>query len=210
MGRSIALVLLVLMLAVPARAQQSYPLPPLPPAAGPPTVLGPADQGSPDQVPPDQAAPDQIPPDRILPDQPPAGGGGGDQQPAGQQSGRSFCEQTVSYRLADRASVAEPYRGFIGVWSDAAWDARTCAALIVENVRSDGTATIVYVYGPNGSSSRVPAATLHGTGIIRDGELQFQNSDGTQYAFRRLLADLSGRLTTPAGQVYRTVFKATP
>ena len=46
--------------------------------------------------------------------------------------------------------------------------------------------------------------------MIRDGELRFQNSDGSQFAFRPLYADLDGRLTTPKNQSYRTVFKRSP
>ena len=43
--------------------------------------------------------------------------------PAEPQAGRVFCEQNVSYRLAEPLTVPEPYRRFLGVWSDAAWDA---------------------------------------------------------------------------------------
>ena len=123
------------------------------------------------------------------------------------QGGRVFCEQSVSYRLADPATVPEPYRRFLGAWSDAAWDANTCAALIVENIDPNGTASIIYAYGPLGSSSRATGGTLHGTGIIRDGELRFQNSDNTQFAFRPGIADLIGRMTTPNGQSYEAAFK---
>ena len=125
-------------------------------------------------------------------------------------SGRVFCQQSVDFRLADPASVPERYRRFLGVWSDAAWDARTCAALIVADVKPDGTATILYVYGPLGSSAPVPGGVLHGTGVIRDGELRFQNSDGTQFAFKPGLVDLQGRLTTPHGQTFSATFKQTP
>jgi hypothetical protein len=123
--------------------------------------------------------------------------------------GRVFCEQTVSYHLADPATIPDPYRRFLGAWSDAAWDANTCAALIVDDVRPDGTASIVYVYGPMGSSARVPGGVLHGTGIIRDNELRFQNSDGTQFTFRPAIADLVGHMTTPGGQTYKADFKKT-
>lgn len=126
------------------------------------------------------------------------------------QSGRVFCEQSVSYRVAVPASVPESYRRFLGVWSDAAWDANTCAALIVEDIQPDGTASIIYVYGPLGSSAPVPGGTLHGTGIIRDGELRFQNSDGTQFAFRPAIVDLAGHMTTPKGETYEAAFKKTP
>jgi hypothetical protein len=128
---------------------------------------------------------------------------------AAPETGRVFCEQSLNYRLADPATVPEPYRRFLGVWSDAAWDANTCAALIVGNVDPDGTASIVYVHGPLGSSMRAPGGILHGTGIIRDGELRFQNSDGTQFAFRPGIADLVGRMITPNGQSYEAAFKKT-
>jgi hypothetical protein len=125
------------------------------------------------------------------------------------QPGRVFCEQNVSYRVADPSSVPEPYRRFLGVWSDAAWDANTCAALIVDNIDPDGTASIIYVFGPLGSSARVPGRILHGTGIVRDSELRFQNSDGTQFAFRPGIVDLVGRMIAPNGQSYEATFKKT-
>src|SRR5258707_6213857 len=75
--------------------------------------------------------------------------------------------------------------------------------------RRAGTASIVYAFGPMGSNTRRPGGILHGIGVIRDGELRFQNSDGTQFAFRPLYADLDGRLTTPQGQNYQAVFKRT-
>ena len=125
-------------------------------------------------------------------------------------SGRVFCQQSVDFRLNDRANVGEALRRFVGVWSDAAWDARTCAALIVEDVKPDGTAAIVYVYGPLGGASPASGGILHGTGIIRDGELRFQNSDGTQFAFKPSIVDLEGRLTTPKGHTFTATFKRTP
>ena len=125
------------------------------------------------------------------------------------QPGRIFCEQTISYRIADPSTVPEPYRRFLGPWSDAAWDANTCAALVVTEVQPDGTASIIYVYGPLGPSAREPGGVLHGTGIIRDDELRFQNSDGTQFAFRPAIADLVGQMTKPNGQTSQSVFKKT-
>lgn len=125
------------------------------------------------------------------------------------QSGRVFCEQSVSYRIADPATVPESYRRFLGAWSDAAWNPNSCAALIVDNVDPDGTASIIYVYGPLGANTPRPGGTLHGTGIIRDGELRFQNSDGTQFAFRPGIVDLVGHMTPPNGPSYEAAFKKT-
>ena len=79
----------------------------------------------------------------------------------------------------------------------------------VPGVQPDGTASIVYAFGPMGSNTRRPGGVLHGIGVILDGELRFQNSDGSQFAFRPLYADLDGRLTTPQGQNYQAVFKKT-
>lgn len=123
---------------------------------------------------------------------------------------RIFCGQPVTVRIADRETVPERYRRLLGIWSDAAWTPQLCAALIVENIASDGTATLVYAFGPIGSNARGPGGVLNGTGVVRDSELRFQNSDGSQFAFRPLYADLEGRLAAPQGQSYQAIFKKTP
>src|SRR5262249_39946089 len=115
-----------------------------------------------------------------------------------------------TYRVAEPASIADAFRRFLGIWSDATWDERTCAALIVENIDPEGTASIIYVYGPLGSGASTPGGVLHGTGVIRGDELLFQNSDGTQFAFRPAIVDLVGRMTTAKGQSFQATFKKTP
>ncbi len=127
-----------------------------------------------------------------------------------EQPGRVFCDQNVSYRLADPSSAPDQYRRFLGIWSDAAWDVRTCAALIVQDVTADGAASIIYVYGPQGSGSTIPGGVLHGTGVIRGDELRFQNSDGSQYAFRPGLVDMDGHRITPKGESFQATCKQTP
>lgn len=123
---------------------------------------------------------------------------------------RIFCDHSVHYRLVPRDTVPPQYRRFIGAWSDAAWNAHTCAALVVQNVRADGAASILYVYGPLGSQAPARGGVLHGTGVIRGGELRFQNSDGSQFAFRPGIIDLDGQWTTPSGKTYEAIFKQTP
>lgn len=129
--------------------------------------------------------------------------------PAAAAQERSFCQQDVSFTLAPKASVPEQYRRFWGMWSDAAWDVRTCAALIVENIQPNGTASILYVYGPMGPEQPGKGGVLRGTGVIQNGELRFQNADGSQFAFRPGIVDLDGSMTTPKGQTYQSVFKQT-
>jgi hypothetical protein len=195
LARCLILTSLMLVCAAAAAAQTALP---------PQTVP----QGRPLPAPTTEPAPppaaDQAP---APAEQPPA--------PAEQQSARVFCDQNVAVRLDDPASAPDQYRRFIGVWSDAAWDARTCAALIVQRVEPDGNASIVYIYGPEGARSTVPRAILHGTGVIKDGELRFQNSDGSQYAFRPRLVDtevvdMVGHWINPKGDSFQATFKQTP
>lgn len=181
----------------PLRSIEPEMLPPLAPA--PETAL-----------PPNATPPAGVPP-------PPAAAASGApamSAPMSAPAERVFCEQPVTAQVAELGAVAQPYRPFVGIWSDASWTPQLCAALIVENVTPDGTATILYLFGPMGSNVRgtggAPGGILHGTGIIRDGELRFQNSDGSQFAFRPLYADLDGRLTTPKDQNYHAIFKKTP
>lgn len=121
--------------------------------------------------------------------------------------GREFCHQSVSFTVAPRESVPDLYRPFVGIFSDAAWTPQLCAALVVENVTGDGTATIIYAYGPMGANGRGPGGVLNGTGVVSNGELKFQNSDGTQFSFKPFYSDLDGHLVTPKGQAYETIFK---
>jgi len=178
------------------RSIEPEPLPPLPPASSAPPAAMP--------IPPPHMPPPP-PPAAAAPAPPPLA----PRVATGPATERVFCDQPVTISLADRSAVPDRYRPFVGIWSDAAWTPQLCAALIVHSVQSDGTASILYVYGPLGSNNRRPGGVLHGTGVIRDGELRFQNSDGTQFAFRPLFADLDGRLTTPQGQSYQAVFKKT-
>jgi hypothetical protein len=176
--------------AAPPRSIRPEPLPPI--APGSPGVTDTRPPSPPASAPPADMSPAQTPP-----------------APAGPAETREFCSQPVGYALARRDSIPPAYRNFVGIWSDASWTPQLCAALIVENVQPDGTASILYVFGPMSSSARQSGGILRGTGVIRDGELRFQNSDGSQFAFRPLYADLDGRLTTPKGQSYQAIFKKT-
>src|SRR5438874_254357 len=143
--RFVTALLALLLSATVTLAQQieAQPLTPLPPAtetARPPVAM----------PPPTEAAPISA--------------------PASPPIGRVFCEQSVTVQVADPDAVAERFRPFIGIWSDASWTPQLCAALVVANVTPDGTATILYVFGPMGSNSSGAGGVLQGTGIIRDGE----------------------------------------
>jgi hypothetical protein len=182
--------------AYPGAVPHSFEVQPLPPPPAAVESTRPTNATAPAELPPPAAA--------AVVDAPATA------PPMSAPAERVFCEQAVTVQLADPDAVAERFRPFIGVWSDASWTPQLCAALIVENVAPDGTATIVYLFGPMGSSARGAAGVLQGTGMIRDGELRFQNSDGSQFAFRPLYADLDGHFIAPRGQSYQAIFKKTP
>ncbi|GEM_PF-933949 len=207
MSRYLAPALVVLMAG--SAAAQTPLLPPGPMA--PQAPMAPPSPAPPGATP--SAPPQTIPPPQALapleagPATPPAA-----PTPAAEAAppvGRVFCDQPVGYRVANPDTVALQYRDFVGIWSDAAWAPQLCAALIVESVQPDGTAAILYAFGPMGSGTKGPGGVLRGTGIIRDGELKFQNNDGSQYAFKPFYADLTGTLITPQGQNYQAIFKKT-
>jgi hypothetical protein len=171
---------LLLVAAAPVAAQQPTPLINSGPLAPP-------------------QAPSPPPAAQTAPIPPPA--------PAPTSVGRDFCGQTVTAQPTDPASVPEPYRQFVGIFSDADWNPQTCAALIVEKIGDDGTATITYAFGPIAAGGKIAGGVLRGTGVVKDGALLFQNSDGSQYAFKPYYSDLSGHWTTPTGQSYDAIFK---
>jgi hypothetical protein len=203
-----ALIALLSSAAVAFAQQQSSPIP-LGPDAPPRSI-------EPEPLPPLSPAPETAQPPGASPSAgltPPAAApaiSSPTSPPMSSSTARVFCEQPVAVQLADPDAVDERFRPFIGIWSDASWTPLLCAALVVQNVTPDGTAKILYVFGPMGAGARGAGGVLQGTGVIRDGELRFQNSDGSQFAFRPLYADLDGRLTTPKDQSYHAVFKKTP
>jgi hypothetical protein len=189
MKKLISAALLLLAVAFPAAAQQQ-PAPPFNAQPLPPLAAPPADQSAPSVQP---MAPPAAP---ALPAaSPPV------------PVGRDFCGQNVTAQAADPRSVPDRYRPFIGIFSDAAWNAQLCAALVVETVGADGTATITYAFGPLVSGDKTQGGVLHGTGVIKDGALLFQNNDGSQYVFQPYYSDLAGKWTTPRGQTYDAIFK---
>ena len=202
MGPRIFAVVVLLLPCLPAAAQQPTPLfnaqPLPPPAAAVPDQAAPAS--------PAPAAPAAAPSDQAMP-APPVPAATSPAATSTAQTGRVFCDQNVVAQPADPVSVRDRYRQFVGIFSDADWNPQTCAALIVENVQGDGSAAITYIFGPMTAGGRPPGGVLHGTGIIKDGSLLFQNNDGSQYSFRPFYSDLAGKWTTPKGQTYEAIFK---
>ena len=165
MFHRIAAIILVIIMSAAASAQQSLPPPtPLYPGAPPRSI-------EPEPLPPLPAAPTAPPvmsstPPATLPPPPALAPPPAASAPvaAGPATQRVFCDQPVTVRVADRDGIPEPYRQFLGIWSDAAWTPQLCAALVVESVQPDGTASIVYAFGPMGSNTVAPAAFCMASG----------------------------------------------
>jgi hypothetical protein len=105
------------------------------------------------------------------------------------QESAMLCGQSVQYGL-DRSGTAEAYAAFVGVWTGN-WNNsnRLCGALIVERVRSDGTAQIIYAYGSNragGPSHQQRRAAI----IDNDGTLRFQDDQGSVFVFKPKTGDV--------------------
>lgn len=67
------------------------------------------------------------------------------------------CEQTVNYTLTPPASDVPPnVRAFSGIWSGK-WEGHLCSVLVVESVKSDGTAALLYINGSVGGQYAVKA-----------------------------------------------------
>jgi hypothetical protein len=93
-----------------------------------------------------------------------------------------ICGREVSY-VVDVAGTAEAFKPFLGVWPDQAWNSRICAGFVVSSVDGDGTAHLIYVYGPRSGApidwkAQTPAA------LISNGQLAFTDEDGGTYTFR--------------------------
>ena len=109
----------LLTVTAPVLAQQQPTLLFTPPSSPPISSQAPPDQGAP----PPPAAPAQ-------PEPPPA------------PAARVFCGQNVTAQAADPRSVPDPYRQLVGIFSDAAWNAQLCAALVVEKLTPQLTALV--------------------------------------------------------------------
>jgi S1-C subfamily serine protease len=93
----------------------------------------------------------------------------------------SLCGRAVDYTV-DRS---ESRSGFLGVWSGN-WNnsGQLCGGLIVEKVHSDGTAELIYVYGPTQPGSKLNWKQQRRTGVLsNEGKLSFQDEQGSTFVF---------------------------
>lgn len=117
-----------------------------------------------------------------------------------------LCGQSVDH-VVDRSGTPAEYEVFLGIWTGN-WNAnRLCGALIVERVRPDGSADVVYAYGSNRAGG--PSHQQRRRAFIDNGtKLWFQDDQGSTFVFTRKadhvlnasFSGASGRLTTSFGR----------
>jgi hypothetical protein len=117
-----------------------------------------------------------------------------------------ICGRAVHY-VIDATGVAEPNRSFLGVWTGTMWNSRICGGLIVAGADNDGTARIIFIYGPLAGSNfswkqQSPPA------VIRNGQLTFQEEAG-RFVFSQSASNvLQGHFTSARGvALYATLTK---
>jgi hypothetical protein len=93
-----------------------------------------------------------------------------------------LCGNSVDYQIypAGGSISAQP---FLGIWTGAAWNRRTCGGLIIERVDNDGAADGLYVYGPL-PGEHFPWKKQPITGRIGSRILSFQDEDGGHFTFQ--------------------------
>ena len=127
--------------------------------------------------------------------------------PAPQQTA-IVCGKAIDYVL-DRAGTTEEYSAFLGIWTGNWNNAnRLCGALIIERVRSDGSAEIIYAYGSGNAGA--PVHQQRRAAVIDGGSrLRFQDDQGSNFVFTVKTDDVlnasfsgaSGRLSANFGRL---------
>ena len=97
------------------------------------------------------------------------------------------CGRSVDY-IADEADTSRYLGVWVGNWNSSD---RLCGGLIVEKIRDDRTAEIIYVYGPSKPGSRLTWKQQHRTGFLtNDGKLSFRDDQGSMFVFDIVGSDM--------------------
>lgn len=115
------------------------------------------------------------------------------------------CGRPIDYMVDEAGSGT----GFLGVWTGN-WNnsAKLCGTLIVESIAANGIAKLIYVYGPSQPRSKIQWKQQRAKGIINEGELSFQDDQGSTFIFlrtgaERLDAMFEGRFGKLSGSFQR-------
>jgi hypothetical protein len=94
-----------------------------------------------------------------------------------------ICGRPVDF-VIEATGVPGAYRGFLGVWTGAAWNSRICGGLIVSRIESGRTADVVYIYGPL-PGEKFPWKAQHLAAMISASNLTFEDEEGGSFVFNQ-------------------------
>lgn len=82
------------------------------------------------------------------------------------QTTQTLCGESIAYDVQPAAAdIPENIRAFSGTWAGK-WDYGLCGALIVESVKADGVASLIYVNGSFGGLNPIKAGSTRFMGTI--------------------------------------------
>lgn len=130
--------------------------------------------GSSDETAPIASSPAQTSPIAALTAPPPLRGLQAPAQTA------MVCGRPVEFAIEQGSTMA----GLLGVWTGN-WNnaGRLCGGLIVERIDPDGTAGVIYVYGPSRPGSGLQWRQQHQAAAIANGVLSFRDEQGSTFRF---------------------------
>lgn len=127
---------------------------------------------------------------------------------APRQRNAILCGQPVGYTI-NKADTPAEYSKFLGTWTGN-WNnvSKICGGLIVEKVKPDGIAEIIYVYGPSSISRPFPWKQQKIIAQIHFDDMSFIDDQGNRFLFGAEKTGLfSGAFFSPSGKLYSSFEK---
>lgn len=106
------------------------------------------------------------------------------------------------------ADVPDSIKGFVGKWIDGMWDGHLCHVLIVENMRPDGRAEMIYVWGTYSGWNIEKPGFQRMRGVVNDGVLTYVGRRATVKYELNADDTLSGQYVLPTSTSHATLHRS--
>jgi S1-C subfamily serine protease len=120
----------------------------------------------------------------------------------------TVCGRPVNYFI-NRLETTPNYSTLLGIWTGV-WSnaSKICGGLIIQKVKDDGSATVIYVYGPSSSLSSFPWKEQSGLAHVAGGEISFVDDQGNKFTFDAAGSGLlTGTFLSPSGRLHSSFAK---
>jgi hypothetical protein len=127
---------------------------------------------------------------------------------APRQRNAILCGQPVGYTI-NRTDTPAEYLKFLGTWTGNWNNAnKICGGLIVERVKPDGIAEIIYVYGPSSATKSFPWKKQTITAQVHYDDMSFIDDQGNRFLFgAETSGGFRGAFFSPSGKLYSSFEK---